>query len=278
MGRGRDINDPMERTPPEPARSAPTEPLSRERQTVQERGYPYRVSPAEWATLRDVGAFRTIDTEDLSRLRYAGRGSEMREDLRALESQGLLRHHTVWTNKGQKLEVVVLTKTGKSLVGHEGGLAPGQRIYAGLVKRAEIAHDAAIYRMYHAERRQIEAAGGRVKRVVLDFEFKKKLYAPLVKAKALPALAYARKQAAVAKENDLKVVDGKILLPDLRIEYDAADGTRTHVDLELATEHYRGGQVRGKAQAGFKMYAAPESAGRLASAFDPRFAAEIFDL
>jgi len=38
----------------------------------------------------------------------------------------------------------------------------------------------------------------------------------------------------------LQLVRGKIPLPDLRIEYENREGDMARVDLELATEHYRG--------------------------------------
>ena len=47
-----------------------------------------------------------------------------------------------------------------------------QRYYAGLVKPAEVAHDLAIYPAYKREAERIEKAGGRIKRVVIDYEFK----------------------------------------------------------------------------------------------------------
>ena len=48
----------------------------------------------------------------------------------------------------------------------------GQRYYAGLVKAAEAAHDLAIDPAHKREADRIEKAGGRIKRVVLDHEFK----------------------------------------------------------------------------------------------------------
>jgi hypothetical protein len=115
---------------------------------------------------------------------------------------------------------------------------------------------------------------------VLDYELKQRVYAPLAKARASGASpsAYARRQAEVAGDNNLKVIRGRILLPDLRIEYDTQDGTHSHVDLELATHHYRGAHMRGKAEAGFKMYAPQDSVARLTAAFDPEFVAQIFTL
>ena len=49
-------------------------------------------------------------------------------------------------------------------------------------------------------------------------------------------------------------MDGKIPLPDLRIEYRTADGDTARVDLELTTEHYKSRQMAAKARAGFKLY------------------------
>jgi hypothetical protein len=51
------------------------------------------------------------------------------------------------------------------------------------------------------------------------------------------------------------------------------------VDLELATEHYHGGALQNKAEAGFKMYAADGSASRLSRVLEERdIMAEIFAL
>ena len=67
----------------------------------------------------------------------------------------------------------------------------------------------------------------------------------------MPALEYARLQAEIAARNGLPVLKGKIQLPDLRIEYETADGNPARVDLELATHHYHGSHLAAKAAAGF---------------------------
>src|SRR6266704_1534849 len=109
--------------------------------------------------------------------------------------------------------------------------------------------------MYQAEAAHIHEQGGRIKRIVLDFELKKKAYAPLARARAISIEEYKRQQAEIAEAHGLKVIDGKIRLPDLRIEYETATGEAARVDLELATEHYRGDHMSAKSQAGFKIYA-----------------------
>jgi hypothetical protein len=120
--------------------------------------------------------------------------------------------------------------------------------------------------MYQAEAVEIEKQGGTIRRVVLDYELKKSVYAPLAKARGLPALEYARRQIEIAAENRLKVVEGRIPLPDLRIEYQTVEGELAKVDLELKIEHYHGVHAAGKLKAGFKVYADRHSASRLNAA------------
>jgi len=275
MSRDIDIRD--HRPVPTPTDVRAPEQASHDRRALRGRGYICHISDSELETLRDIGRFRIIALADLARQRYQGNTGQMDQDLRSLKAQNLIQRRTLWTGgRAERLAVVALNKPGKNLLRDNGGLSPAQAVYAGLVKPAEVAHDAAIYRMYHAEARKIEQAGGRISRIVLDYELKKNVYSPLAKARALPPLEYARKQADIAAQNGLKVIAGKILLPDLRIEYETREGSITHVDLELATHHYRASMMRGKAEAGFKMYAPADSAAHLAAAFDPEFAAHIF--
>jgi hypothetical protein len=249
----------------------PQPPLSREHQALTFRGHSYFLSEAERETMREIGRFRTVAVEDLERHRYEGKSGAMRQDLSSLRAQALVQLRNVWSGpKSQKLAVLVLTKEGRELLKEHGRDVSDQMFHSGLVKTRELRHDAAIYRMFQAEKNQIERAGGCVRRVVLDYELKKKVYSPLAKAKQLPPLEYARKQAEVAKQNGLAVIDGKIPLPDLRIEYETQDGDLARVDLELATGHYHGSSLAEKAGAGFKMYAADGSGSRLSRVLEDR--------
>jgi hypothetical protein len=218
----------------------------------------YSISERERETLLDIGRFRTVAIEDLARHRYAGRNSELQDDLRSLSAQGLVQRRTAVVAHGRhKLTVVVLTKAGKRAA-EASRPDPHQALYSGFVKPGEVAHDSAIYRMFHKEAAKIRGGGGTIKRIVLDYELKRKIYSPLAKARGQsprPSPAeYARRQAEVARDNHLKVVSGKIPLPDLRIEYETSGGEMARVDLELATHHYHGSHLRTKAEAGFKMY------------------------
>ena len=248
------------------------------------------LSTTQRAALREIGRFRTVAAEDFLRIQYRGDRHAWRKDFTRLVSQKLLEERSVVVAMHSKthgktvrsLSVLAITKRGKNLLRRcdKDARASHQALYAGIVKPREVAHDTAIYRMHQAEAARIESDGGRVKRVVLDFELKKRAYSPLAKARHLAPLEYARKQAQVAHDNGLKVVQGKIRFPDLRIEYATAGGEAARVDLELATEHYRGDHMSAKQRAGFKIYA--ESASRPGGSYgrspapDPDHITEIF--
>jgi hypothetical protein len=238
---------------PEPGRPVPgQEPRvpDRDRHAIER----YRLSRDEVETLREIGKFRVVNADDLRRFRYQGYGPAMRQDLRSLRTQRLLQQRTL-VDRGKKSSVLVLTGEGRKLLRGDPEMPREQAIYAGLVKPREAPHDAAIYRMYHAEAASIRARGGTVRRVVLDYELKRRVYAPLAKDRPkLRPEEYARRQAEVAAENRLDVVNGKIPVPDLRIEYQTREGEMAKVDLELATAHYHAAQIAEKAGAGFVVY------------------------
>src|ERR1700731_440729 len=124
---------------------------------------------------------------------------------------------------------------------------------------------------------EIERQGGRNLRVVLDYEMKKRLYRDL--AKLGHGRASSEQKHLVAERHGLQVVRGKIPIPDIRIEYEARDGERARVDLELATSHYRGRNLAEKVRAGFSIYALAEDASKLRRVLDQReLTAEILSL
>jgi hypothetical protein len=246
-----------------PVRTFPRSPDLRDR---SERAREYEsLTESERAAMRDIGQFRSVLVEDIIAVRYGGNESRWAHEFATLAKQNLAEmcsvvittHDRNRKAETRTLQVVVLTKAGKDLLPRFDQRTRGTRqaVYAGFVKPREIAHDSAIYRMYQAEARHIQNEGGVVKRVILDFELKKRAYSPLAKARRVSIEEYKRKEREVARELGLKVVDGKLRLPDLRIEYQNAKGDVTHVDLELATEHYRGDHMAAKEGAGFKIYA-----------------------
>jgi hypothetical protein len=80
-------------------------------------------------------------------------------------------------------------------------------------------------------RREDRGQGGRNRRVVLDYEMKKRLYRDL--AKLSPGRASSEQKHLVAERHGLQVVRGKIPIPDIRIEYETRDGERACVASNL---------------------------------------------
>lgn len=263
-------------------RTAPSHDLAGSRSRIRTGREPgaSRFNAEERATLRDLGCFRVIAANDLVRHRYQGRENAMQQDLRSLKAQGLVDSKTLWSGRSRVRETFYsLTPDGKRCVRPETGLPPEQVVYSGFVKPAELRHDAAIYRVYHREAARIEQDGGRIRRIVLDFELKKRAYSPLAKAKSLPEAQYVQRQAEIARSIGLKVVNGHIALPDLRIEYDLPLGGSSHVDLEVASKDYHGSHTAEKAAAGFRIYADAATADRLSRALEERdIMTEIFAL
>jgi hypothetical protein len=127
------------------------------------------------------------------------------------------------------------------------------------------------------ETERLAKRGATVRRVILDAELKGQLAAAR-NAPGGPDDTAARTLSA-ADALHLAVVDGRVQVPDLRLEYETREGTIARVDLELATEHYRPEQVAAKVQAGFTIYAPASQTGRLSSALHDRgLVADILSL
>jgi len=232
----------------------------------------YRLRRYEEHALTDIGRFRVVATEDLAKYLYEGHRVELDRDLRSLARQGLIQHKTFEDSDGNTRELLTLTKAGHRLLRAHHLLPETQSAYYGFVKPKEANHDADIYRVYQNEGRRIARNGGRKFRVILDFELKRKLNRDF-------ATFGKESQKEIAARHGLRVVNGKVPVPDLRIEYETPQGDMARVDLELATEHYRPRQLAEKVRAGFSLYAPRSEADRLRRVLDQReLTAEILSL
>jgi hypothetical protein len=256
-----------------PRDARPDNARSRDPRTVfYERERAYRLRESEVRTLTDLGRFRVIATEDLARHAYHGHREEMQEDIRNLAQQGLIRQRAFEGPETNNREMLTLTKEGHRLIRANRFVPERQSISYGFVKPKEANHDADIYRLYQKEASRIEGEGGKNLRVVLDFELKKKLNRDF-------ATFGADSRQEIASRHGLQVVDQKIPVPDLRIEYETPEGEMARVDLELATEHYRPSQLAEKVRAGFSLYASRADADQLRRVLDQReLTAEILSL
>jgi hypothetical protein len=227
----------------------------RTRDKFLDRDKEFSLRESEIHTLTEIGKFRVVSVDDLAEFAYAGDRSRLDSDLRNLIRQGLVERHGTSALKKESKQVLTLGKQGQRLIRQHGLVPEDQAIYSGLVKPKEADHDAVLYRLYQRVADEIESRGGQIIRVQLDYELKKKLYRKLAMAQAKGERDTQRLKEAFARQMHLPVVQGKVSLPDLRIEYANQEMEISRADLELATGHYHAGHLAGKARAGFQIYA-----------------------
>jgi len=143
------------------------------------------------------------------------------------------------------------------------------------------------YRLRGSEVRMLATVGAF--RVVLDDELKREYQQFLQESNRDRSDADgrpARTRDEVdewAHAHDLPVVDDHVQFPDLRIEYEWADGRREVEDVEILTPHYRGAHAAAKARSGFTSYRSGSGrvggrsarSGRSSRPFDPELAEEF---
>lgn len=233
-------------------------PRGPERELVRDRERVYTLRGSESRTLATVGAFRVVSSRDLRDDR--DRPPDPRSgDLRHLREQGLVETHRV---PGSRDHAIALTREGRSLLErHPNGDQEGrQTFWHGLKRERELEHDLHVYRAYERAAERLAERGARVERVQLDHELKRE-YQRWLHERDRERIDYDghpdRTEEEIrewAHEHDLPYFDDEVHFPDLRIEYEEADGRRDHDDLEVTTEHYRGGHAASVAQSGFSCY------------------------
>lgn len=224
----------------------------RETKTVYKfNTHSYRLNANQEAMLRDVGMFRTVTTDSLQKHIYGSDKDGMEKDLRNLRDARLVAIQAATSGNNR---YVSLTRTGKCLTEDQLRTNNAQALYSGIVKKRELRHDAAIYELYHKEAQKIFASGGRMKRVVLDFELKKNVNRQLARIQTLSPADREQERQVIAEQHGLKIVKGTIQIPDLRMEYESREQEECRVDLECVTGHYKSRQIAAKKSAGFKLY------------------------
>jgi hypothetical protein len=236
----------------------------RTRTAFTDRNRTYSLRDSEIYTMSEVGKFRVVAKSDLAEFAYNGDRNRMENDVENLVRQGLAKVTAIADIEYNPRQVVTLTKGGQKFLSRGNILPRSQAIYHGLKKPREANHDADLYRLYHKVADEIESQGGRVIRVQLDYEMKDELYSRLARASQDKARNPRTLREEIAKDYHLKVVEGKIPIPDLRVEYiREIDNEIQRRDLELATDHYRPQGLSEKARAGFQIYAKPGDTDRL---------------
>ena len=261
----------------EPNSGRPGHGSDRSRTIYRGRNREYSLADSEVRTLTDLGKFRVVPVDDLARFGYDGDLSRMKSDVRDLTQHGLVEQKSIEGHSSFSTKVLTLTKDGHWLLERTQLVSHRQATYHGLVKPNEARHDSDLYRLYQQVARDIEDSGGKVRRVVLDFELKKDLYKSLSRMRPDKDPRYER--IFIANQFDLKVVDGKIPIPDLRIEYEDDCREIRRLDLEVATRDYRPQGLGEKAKAGFHLFARQQDHGKLRRVLDTHeITARIFAL
>ena len=220
-----------------------------------DRGRTYSLRGSEMQAMIDIGRFRTVDVRDLARFVYGGDEGRLKADLENLRVQGLIEEKTLFRAHKSARKLVTLTEQGHRIVRKASALPQGQRIYHGFVKPKELDHDADLYKVYQKAVREIQSNGGRALRVRLDFELKQSVNRGKEAAARLSEKERATLLRTVAEENGLTVRGTTIHLPDIQVEYETREGQVERENLELLSRNYREDGIRGKAGAGFKIYA-----------------------
>jgi hypothetical protein len=233
---------------------------------VQDRAYLLRDS--EMHSIKEIGKFRVVAVSDLAKYAYGGNRERTDKDIRRLARHSLVSDKSVEISQKKTLRIVTLTKAAHRLLKNTNQLPDDQPIYHGLMKPREVKHDSDLYRLYQKEAARIERGGGTPVRVLLDYELKRNLNRDL--AQMAPEKDDPDAKARIAEKHGLQVVNGKIPVPDLRVEYETPELELRHVDLELATRDYRPRATAAKAAAGFSLYGRSEDASRLRRVLDER--------
>ena len=247
------------------------------RKPYEYRNRTYALRSSEIQTMADIAKFRAVDAKDLREFAYGGDGKHLEADLTNLRRQGLIAEREIPHQETAPRQLVALTKQGHRLLVATKNTPKDQALYHGFTKPREAHHDADLYRLYQRGLEKIVRAGGTNIRVILDSELKKNLYRDLARGEQKGNPGDTKSE--IAERHGLRVVRGKIPVPDLRIEYETPDQEHTRVDLELATEHYRFRNIAQKVRAGFSIYARAQDASNLRRVLDQHeLTAEILSL
>ena len=208
--------------------------------------------------LMDVALYRAISYRDLSEAHFGGHPFATRKAVDRMIRAGLMQEHQAKGPKGGTFKVLTLTEAGERearQLTFKQGFTKEQRTWSGLVKKSELSHDTAVYRAARIETRRLIEQGARIRRVRIDAELKKHVARATEKARAKAGKAAAdaaRRKAA--QELGLPIQQGRVIYPDVQIDYQDSEGRSGRVSVEIASEHYRTGTIAAKAQAGFRMH------------------------
>jgi hypothetical protein len=181
----------------------------------------------------------------------------------------------------EREHAATLTRDGHGLLErHRDARSEGrQTFYAGADRARERSHDAQVYRAYLKAAERLQAREARVLRVELDRELKREYQRFLQERNRGNRDSDGRPNRTPeeieewAREHGLPYFDEQVHFPDVRIEYQDANGDVRWEDVEVTTEHYRGAHGAAASRSGFSIHAGGRSGG--STPFDPHAAEEF---
>ena len=221
------------------------------------RELPRTFAARDLEAVRDIGDFGVVRPRDLAKVRYDGDHGGIEN----LTRGGYVKRYTVIDERirtNEPLEVLVLTPRSRTALRR---IDPERPAYlpvrdGQLNKRRDLAHDASVYPAVQRMKNDIEKDGGTVRRVVLGVELAGQR-ARLANRETWTRPANTRvdlkRQREIAEALDLKVVHGRVLIPDARVIYQDRDGEERKLDLEVTTPQYDSRDKAAKSKAGFHL-------------------------
>jgi hypothetical protein len=231
-------------------------PRDREREFVLDCDRVCELDGEGTRTLAAAGVFRIVAVRDLP--------FDAPRAVRDLGHQGLVRPVAL----GGRRRAITLTVRGRRLLErHRRRLhdrySPDdhrcQAFHSGVSNPRVLTHDAALYRAYLRAEARLRARGATIRRVVQEDDLRRAYQRFLTERSRGRPFGHGRPDRARseieawAREHELPCVDGSMLLPDFRIEFESG-GRDGHEDIEVLTAHYTGARLAGRVSCGFTCY------------------------
>lgn len=278
-GRGR-VYDERDRTDSDPRDGLMRDldlPRGEACELVVDRERIYELNGEDSRALATVGAFRVVPERELGGDRDDAPDCDTVAHLR---DEDLIRTIAL----DQHAQAVVLTDEGRDLLDanrRERDEGESQAFDAGVNRPRELDHDAHLYAAYREEEARLRQEHGHVevRRIVLEQDLKRDYQNFLQDRNRDRADSDGRPDRDEeeirrwAQDHELPYFDARMHFPDFRVEYEV-DGRERHQDVEVLTQHYRGGHAAGRARAGFRLYSVHTGGGGRSTPH-PRLAEEF---
>lgn len=214
-------------------------------------------------TLYEIGRFSVIQKRDFLKHDYRN-FKALNYDIKHLLKHNLIKVNVSYTQKHGRIETLSLTQKGEQVLRQLGVIREGEKIYSGKIRqREQVYHDSKLYSVFQKRAKEILERGGKNIRVYLDRELKEKLNREIQRLKNEERKTLEEAKKIASEKMSLPVVNGKVVLPDMQIEYETRDGETARANIEFATKDYRGDSIKEKATAGFDIYASKDDAPKL---------------